>query len=51
MSARVSQALGLSFDSSHWVKAGRISHDDMLDRNWANWTTFGQVRVQFRRQA
>ncbi|KAJ7151912.1 hypothetical protein C8R43DRAFT_846056, partial [Mycena crocata] len=34
--------LGLSIDSSSWVRAGLITHDDMLDRNWAYWTTFGQ---------
>ncbi|KAJ7747455.1 hypothetical protein DFH07DRAFT_1062746 [Mycena maculata] len=40
MSARIGQALGLSIDSSAWVRAGLITHDDMLDRNWAYWTTF-----------
>jgi hypothetical protein len=34
--------VGLSIDSSPWVKANLISHDDMLDRNWAYWTTFCQ---------
>ncbi|KAJ7151924.1 fungal-specific transcription factor domain-containing protein [Mycena crocata] len=42
MSARISQALGLSIDSSSWVRAGLITHDNMLDRNWAYWTTFTQ---------
>jgi len=32
--------VGLSVDCSEWVKAGLISHEDMLDRNWAYWTTF-----------
>ncbi len=36
-------AVGLSFDSSQWVKAGLISNDDMMDRNWAYWTTFSEV--------
>lgn len=40
LSARIGQALGLSFDSSQWVEAGLISNDDMMDRNWAYWTTF-----------
>ncbi|KAJ7116214.1 hypothetical protein C8R43DRAFT_1242292 [Mycena crocata] len=42
MSCRIGQALGLSIDSSSWVRAGRITHDDMLDRNWAYWTLFAQ---------
>ncbi|KIY71692.1 hypothetical protein CYLTODRAFT_368800 [Cylindrobasidium torrendii FP15055 ss-10] len=42
MSARLSQALGLIFDSSAWVKAGIINQEDMVDRNWAYWTTFTQ---------
>ncbi|KAJ6616846.1 hypothetical protein B0H10DRAFT_2035936 [Mycena sp. CBHHK59/15] len=29
-------------DSSAWVRSGLITHDDMLDRNWAYWTTFSQ---------
>ncbi|KAJ7583168.1 hypothetical protein C8J56DRAFT_790809 [Mycena floridula] len=41
-SVRVSQALGLSVDSSKYVTSGRISHESMLDRNWAYWTTFSQ---------
>ncbi|KAK0498673.1 fungal-specific transcription factor domain-containing protein [Armillaria luteobubalina] len=40
MSARVGQILGLEVDCSRLVKAGKISHDDMLDRNWAHWTAF-----------
>ncbi len=40
MSIRVAEILGLSVDSSKWVKAGLITHDDMLDRNWAHWTSF-----------
>jgi len=49
MSGRISQALGLSIDSSPWVKANLISHDDMLDRNWAYWTTFCQVCLIFQK--
>ncbi|KAJ7747438.1 hypothetical protein DFH07DRAFT_747798 [Mycena maculata] len=40
MSARIGQALGLSIDSSAWVRSGLITHDEMLDLNWAYWTTF-----------
>ncbi|KAK0223765.1 fungal-specific transcription factor domain-containing protein [Armillaria fumosa] len=40
MSAKVGQILGLEVDCSRLVKAGKISHDDMLDRNWAHWTAF-----------
>ncbi|KAJ7731550.1 hypothetical protein DFH07DRAFT_755597 [Mycena maculata] len=40
MSARMGQALGLSVDSSAWVRSGLITHDEMRDRNWAYWTTF-----------
>ncbi|KAK0484836.1 fungal-specific transcription factor domain-containing protein [Armillaria novae-zelandiae] len=40
MSTRVGQILGLEVDCSRLVKAGKISHDDMLDRNWAHWTAF-----------
>ncbi|KAF9026870.1 hypothetical protein BDZ89DRAFT_1067355 [Hymenopellis radicata] len=40
MSTKISQILGLGVDCSRMVKAGLISHDDMLDRNWAHWTTF-----------
>lgn len=42
MAGRISQALGLNVDCSPWVKAGHISHEDMVDRNWAYWTLFGQ---------
>ncbi|EMD40262.1 hypothetical protein CERSUDRAFT_110868 [Gelatoporia subvermispora B] len=42
MSGRMSQALGLGFDSSPWVNAGHITHADMIDRNWAYWVTFSQ---------
>lgn len=42
MAGRISQALGLNVDCSPWVKAGHITHDDMVDRNWAYWTLFGQ---------
>jgi len=40
MSGRMSQALGLGVDCSPWVKSGLITRDEMLDRNWAHWTTF-----------
>ncbi|KAI0677740.1 hypothetical protein C8Q78DRAFT_1004170 [Trametes maxima] len=42
MAGRMSQALGLNIDCSPWVKSGLISHEDMLDRNWAYWSTFSQ---------
>jgi hypothetical protein len=35
--------VGLGLDCSPWVKAKIISHDEMLDRNWAHWTIFCQV--------
>jgi len=38
--------VGLSVDCSEWVKAGLISHEDMLDRNWAYWTTFSAVCIK-----
>ncbi|KAF7313069.1 hypothetical protein MKEN_00992200 [Mycena kentingensis (nom. inval.)] len=40
MSARVSHALGLCVNTAPWVRSGRISHEDMVDRNWAYWSTF-----------
>ncbi|KAK0205282.1 fungal-specific transcription factor domain-containing protein [Desarmillaria ectypa] len=40
MSTKVGQILGLEVDCSKLVTAGKISHDDMLDRNWAHWTAF-----------
>lgn len=43
MSTKVSQILGLEVDCSKLVTAGKISHDDMLDRNWAHWTAFSLV--------
>ncbi|OSC97917.1 hypothetical protein PYCCODRAFT_1439733 [Trametes coccinea BRFM310] len=42
MAGRMSQALGLNIDCSPWVKSGLITHEDMLDRNWAYWATFSQ---------
>lgn len=39
--------VGLSVDCSSWVKAGLISREDMLDRNWAYWTTFSAVCITF----
>jgi len=44
ISARMSQALGLGIDCSPWVEAGLITEAGMLDRNWALWATFCQVR-------
>ena len=35
--------VGLSIDCSPWVEQNRISYHDMLDRNWAHWTTFCMV--------
>jgi hypothetical protein len=37
--------VGLGIDCSPWVEAGLITHAGMLDRNWALWTTFCQVRL------
>lgn len=39
----MSYSVGLNIDCSGWVKSGLISHDDMLDRNWAHWTSFSLV--------
>jgi hypothetical protein len=36
-------SVGLNIDCSVWVKSGVISEHDMIDRNWAHWTTFIQV--------
>lgn len=35
--------VGLSIDCSAWAQSGLISEHDMLDRNWAHWTTFTQA--------
>jgi hypothetical protein len=35
--------VGLGVDCSPWVKSGLITRDEMLDRNWAHWTTFSNV--------
>jgi hypothetical protein len=40
-------AVGLGIDCSPWVEAGLITHAGMLDRNWALWTTFCQVRLTY----
>ncbi|KAJ7720832.1 hypothetical protein B0H16DRAFT_1738664 [Mycena metata] len=40
MSARLSQALGLKIDCAAWVKAGLMTKEEMLARNWAHWTIF-----------
>ncbi|KIY43005.1 hypothetical protein FISHEDRAFT_26732, partial [Fistulina hepatica ATCC 64428] len=42
MSGRMSQTLGLGVNCSDWVKSGIISPQDMQDRYWGYWTTFGQ---------
>ncbi|ETW83538.1 hypothetical protein HETIRDRAFT_438733 [Heterobasidion irregulare TC 32-1] len=42
ISARVSQALGVGLDCSSWVDAGKITPEEMQDRNWVFWTTFCQ---------
>jgi hypothetical protein len=39
------RTVGLGIDCSPWVEAGLIAHAGMLDRNWALWTTFCQVRL------
>ncbi|KAJ7507135.1 hypothetical protein B0H11DRAFT_2318641 [Mycena galericulata] len=33
-------AVGLGVDSKAWVKAGLLTHDEMVDRNWAHWNVF-----------
>lgn len=35
--------VGLSVDVTEWVKAGLISHDEMIGRNWAHWAMFSLV--------
>ncbi|KAJ7159997.1 fungal-specific transcription factor domain-containing protein [Mycena crocata] len=40
MSSRISMSLGLSVDSTTWVKCGLITHDEMRERNWAHWSVF-----------
>ena len=42
--SEVDHSVGLGIDCSALVKANIITEDDMLDRNWAYWTTFAQVR-------
>lgn len=43
----VQSSVGLNIDCSKWVKAGLITHDDMLDRNWAHWTSYSLVKMLF----
>ncbi|KAK7042469.1 Zn(2)-C6 fungal-type domain-containing protein [Favolaschia claudopus] len=43
MSTRLSMTLGLGLDSTHWVKAGLITHDEMVGRNCAHWNIFSLV--------
>jgi hypothetical protein len=40
----VDYSVGLGIDCSALVKTNTITQDDVLDRNWAYWTTFAQVR-------
>ncbi|KAK7048574.1 Zn(2)-C6 fungal-type domain-containing protein [Favolaschia claudopus] len=40
MSIRLSLTLGLDVDATEWVKAGAISHDDMVQRVQTHWTIF-----------
>ncbi|KAJ7704436.1 fungal-specific transcription factor domain-containing protein [Mycena rosella] len=40
MSSRMSLTLGLGVDAKAWVKAGLITSDEMLSRNWAHWSIF-----------
>ncbi|KAF8961449.1 hypothetical protein BDZ97DRAFT_1829377, partial [Flammula alnicola] len=42
MSARMGQACKSSYFCFSWVKLGLMDETDMLDRRWANWTTFTQ---------
>ena len=37
--------MGLNIDCTELVRAGFMEEEDRLDRNWANWTTFSQVRL------
>jgi hypothetical protein len=41
--------VGLGIDCSPWVEARLITHAGMLDRNWALWATFCQVRLNAHR--
>lgn len=43
--AEVEILVGLNIDCMELVKAGCMEEEDRLDRNWANWTTFSQVRL------
>ncbi|KAJ7628379.1 hypothetical protein FB45DRAFT_918143 [Roridomyces roridus] len=40
MCSRISVSLGLGIDPKVWVKSGLLSHQDMVNRNWAYWTIF-----------
>ncbi|KAJ7507160.1 fungal-specific transcription factor domain-containing protein [Mycena galericulata] len=40
MCSRISVTLGLGVDSQVWVKSGLLTHQEMVDRNWAYWTIF-----------
>ncbi|KAK7048576.1 Zn(2)-C6 fungal-type domain-containing protein [Favolaschia claudopus] len=40
MSTRLVITLGLGNDASEWVKAGVITHDEMVGRNWTYWSIF-----------
>ncbi|KAJ7845918.1 hypothetical protein B0H13DRAFT_2094598 [Mycena leptocephala] len=40
MSSRIGMTLGLGVDATPWVKAGLITEDEMIARNWASWAMF-----------
>ncbi|KZT38249.1 hypothetical protein SISSUDRAFT_774606 [Sistotremastrum suecicum HHB10207 ss-3] len=42
LSVRMTRALGLNINCSHWVKSGHITQSDMRDRYWGFWTTYSQ---------
>ena len=37
--------VGVGLDCSSWVDAGKITPEEMQDRNWVFWTTFCQVSL------
>ena len=41
----LSYLVGLNLDCSEWVKLGLMDDAERLDRHWASWTNFTQVRV------
>ncbi|KAJ7507159.1 hypothetical protein B0H11DRAFT_193192 [Mycena galericulata] len=36
----IGTSLGLGVDSKAWAKSGLFTHDDIVSRNWAYWSTF-----------